>query len=212
MALTTAQRPPGRDQSRSQQIRHTQQLSHTRFFFPTVWRPDSAWTEGRDPFHVSQTGKADFLVWSREVWAVVRPRASGICPFIVLTSLTSAANVFGKKGADIRRNSHIDTSRSYCTRRLKELSSCHTRLYGTCSKQWSRQQDSAITQSFLIVLFEPSKQNPPPDGSLQQEPRATREDVLAKLPFLCRLNKFEDLKQRVFRAYFSVVVFSSLLK
>lgn len=31
MALTTAQRPPGRDQSRSQQIRHTQQLSHTLF-------------------------------------------------------------------------------------------------------------------------------------------------------------------------------------
>lgn len=29
MALTTKQRPPGRDQSRSQQIRHTQQLSHT---------------------------------------------------------------------------------------------------------------------------------------------------------------------------------------
>lgn len=29
MALTTTQRPTGRDQSRSQQIRHTQQLSHT---------------------------------------------------------------------------------------------------------------------------------------------------------------------------------------
>lgn len=29
MALTTTQRPPGRDQSRSQQIRHTQQLSQT---------------------------------------------------------------------------------------------------------------------------------------------------------------------------------------
>lgn len=136
MALTATQRPPGRDQSRSQQIRHTHSSFHTLCLPPSGrTTPCLCMYWGWDHFHISQTSKADFLILLEGVNSYYTLTDVIYCeamrhkfPLLLAKCFKGKVIALGDFGKGAYRNSPTDINRWHkCTwlRDLKDTSSSY---------------------------------------------------------------------------------------
>lgn len=122
MVLTATQRPPGRDQSRSQKIRRTQQLSHTQL--SAVRQHDGqSLHEPRPRSFSRQSNQYSGLCHSSEARTLIVHRqtlltlsSGAINQLFHLPSVIKVEEfVLMTEGKGAHRNSRIDISRYDCT-------------------------------------------------------------------------------------------------